>query len=182
VGKHKGPFDWDCVLDDDPEPFFFANRPCLPLPRQQEDNPALFVSNNGNGQTQFDRWLVLMAGGPNAQLAIELLPALTALSHKPLVSLCQVFEPTDGAADLTTLDRAADFLHPYLNDDAIKTVPLDASSIPEAVLNYAHQDCSDVIIMGASRAGILQQVVNGNIPASISQNSDRTVILVRGRQ
>ncbi len=134
-----------------------------------------------NGQTQFDRWLVLMAGGPNAQLAIELLPALTALSHKPLVILCQVFEPTDGAADLTTLDRAADFLHPYLNDDAIRTVPLDASSIPEAVLNYAHQDCSDVIILGASRAGILQQVVNGNIPASISQNSDRTVILVRGR-
>ena len=35
-----------------------------------------------NGQTQFDRWLVLTAGGPNAQLAIELLPALTALSHQ----------------------------------------------------------------------------------------------------
>jgi chloride channel protein, CIC family len=135
-----------------------------------------------NDRTQFDRWLVLMAGGPNAQLAIELLPALTALSHKPLVSLCQVFEPTDGAADLTTLDRAADFLHSYLNDDAIRTVPLDASSIPEAVLNYAHQDRSDVIIMGASRAGILQQVVNGNISASISRSRDRTVILVRGRQ
>ena len=95
------------------------------------------------------------------------------------MSLCQVFEPTDGAADLTTLDRAADFLHPYLNDDAIRTVPLDANSIPEAVLNYARQDGSDAIVLGASRAGILQQVVNGNIPAAISQNSDRTVILVR---
>ena len=36
--KHEGPFSWDCILDD-PEPFFFANRPDLPLPRQQEDTP-----------------------------------------------------------------------------------------------------------------------------------------------
>lgn len=140
-----------------------------------------------NGQTQFDRWLVPMAGGPNAKLAIELLPALTSLSHKPLVRLCQVFEPANRAPDLTTLDRAADFLSPYLHD-AITIVPLHASSIPEAVLDYARQDNSDAIVLGASRAGILQQVVNGNIPAAISQNSDRgasplanrTIILVRG--
>jgi chloride channel protein, CIC family len=133
-----------------------------------------------NGRTQFDRWLVPMAGGPNAKLAIELLPALTTLSHQPVVRLCQVFEPAAGEPDLTTLDRSADFLYPYLNE-AITTVPLHASSIPEAVLNYARQDGSDAIILGASRAGILQQVVHGNIPAAISQNSDLTVILVRGR-
>ncbi len=131
-----------------------------------------------NGQTQFDRWLVPMAGGPNVQLAIELLPALTSLSHKPLVRLCQVFEPA-GAPDLSTLDRAADFLSPYLHD-AMTIVPLQANSIAEAVLDYARQDGSDAIVLGASRAGMLQQVVNGNIPAAISQNSDCTVILVRG--
>ncbi|WP_373544108.1 chloride channel protein [Chamaesiphon sp.] len=132
-----------------------------------------------NGRTQFDRWLVPLAGGPNVQLAIELLPALTTLSHKPLVSLCQVFDPADRQPDLSTLDRAADFLDPYLHG-AITTVPIYTSSIPEAVLNYARQDGSDAIVLGASRAGILQQVVNGNIPAVISQNSDRTVIVVRG--
>ena len=139
-----------------------------------------------NGQTQFDRWLVPMAGGPNAKLAIELLPALTSLSHKPLVRLCQVFEPADRSPDLTTLDRAADFLSPYLHD-AITIVPLHANSIAEAVLDYARQDGSDAIVLGASRAGILQQVVNGNIPAAISQNSvrgasplaNRTVIVIR---
>jgi CIC family chloride channel protein len=131
-----------------------------------------------NGRTQFDRWLIPLAGGPNVQLAIELLPALTALSHKPQVSLCQVFDPADRQPDLSTLDRAADFLDPYLHG-AITTVPIYTSSIPEAVLNYARQDGSDAIVLGASRAGILQQVVNGNIPAAISQNSDRTVILVR---
>jgi chloride channel protein, CIC family len=147
-------------------------------PVMQQANCELILVKS-NGQTQFDRWLVPMAGGPNAKLAIELLPALTSLSHKPLVRLCQVFEPTDRAPDLTTLDRAADFLSPYL-DDAMTIVPLHANSIAEAVLDYARQDCSDAIVLGASRAGILQQVVNGNIPAAISQNSDRTVILVRG--
>jgi hypothetical protein len=46
VGKHEGPFDWDYVLDDDPEPFFFTNRPDLPLPRQQEDIPEFLIIDN----------------------------------------------------------------------------------------------------------------------------------------
>jgi hypothetical protein len=44
--KHEGPFDWDCIINDDSEPFFFANRPDLPLPRQQEDIPEFFVIDN----------------------------------------------------------------------------------------------------------------------------------------
>ena len=93
-----------------------------------------------------------------------------------------------GAPDLTLLDRAANSLQPALvggacqNDNraAIKTVPLYGNSIPDAVLDYARQESTEAIVIGASRAGILQQVVNGNIPAAISQSSDRTVILVRG--
>jgi hypothetical protein len=44
--KHEGPFDWDCIVDDESEPFFFANRPDLPLPHQQEDIPEFFVIDN----------------------------------------------------------------------------------------------------------------------------------------
>jgi hypothetical protein len=46
VEKHEGPFDWNCTLDDDPEPFFFANRPDLPLPRQQQDTPEFLIIDN----------------------------------------------------------------------------------------------------------------------------------------
>jgi chloride channel protein, CIC family len=147
-----------------------------PVIRQAACEVVLFKSN---GQTQFDRWLVPTAEGANAKLAIELIPALTALSNKPLVSLCHVFEPTDRSPDLTTLDRAADFLHPYLKD-AVTIAPLYGHSIPEAVLNYARQEGSNAIVLGASRAGILQQMVNGNILSEISQINDRAVILVRG--
>ncbi|MCY7334878.1 MAG: universal stress protein [Chamaesiphon sp.] len=137
------------------------------------------ILGKSNGRTQFDRWLVPIAGGPNAQRAISLLPALTALSNRPQVSLCQVFDLTEQHPDPTTLDRAAELLRPSL-PGAIKKVPLYASYIPTAILNYAEEGDFDAIVLGASRAGILQQVVNGNIPAAISQNSNRTVIIVRG--
>jgi CIC family chloride channel protein len=132
-----------------------------------------------NEQTKLDRWLVPMAGGPNADLAIKLLPALTTASRKPVVSLCQVFEPASSKPDLTTLDRAAKFLRPYL-ENAVKTVTLYDKSVSDALIGYAQQDSSDVIILGASRAGMLQKVVNGNIPVAISHNSTGTVILVQG--
>jgi CIC family chloride channel protein len=132
-----------------------------------------------NGRERFDRWLVPIAGGPNATLALELLPALTTLSHQPQVRLCQVFELTDGTQEMTTLDRAAEILQSVLARAAISTVSLCSNSIPAAVLNYARQDGSDAIIIGASRAGILQQAIDGNIPAAISQCRDRTVIVVR---
>lgn len=154
------------------------NRLVDPVIRQA---PCEVVLLKSNGQTQFDRWLVPTGEGANAKLAIELIPALTALSHKPLVSLCHVFAPTDETPDLTTLDRAADFLNPYLKD-GITTVPLYGHSIPETILNYAQQEDSNAIVLGASRVGILQQMVNGNILAEISKIKDRAVILVRGNQ
>jgi chloride channel protein, CIC family len=132
-----------------------------------------------NGRDRFDRWLVPIAGGPNAKLALELLPALTVLSDRPHVRLCQVFEPTDGSQEMTTLDRTSEILQLTLARTAISKVSLYGNSIPTAVLNYAQQDGSDAIIIGASRAGILQQAIDGNIPAAISQCRDRTVIVVR---
>jgi CIC family chloride channel protein len=128
---------------------------------------------------QFDRWLVPVAGGPNVEQDIQLLPALANLSQKPQVTLCQVFEPNSAEPNLTTLDRAAQFLQQYL-DGAIATAPIQSNGIAEAVLDYARQNHSDVIILGASREGMLQQVAHGNIPAAISRSHDQTVILVRG--
>ncbi|WP_143845169.1 universal stress protein [Nostoc sp. T09] len=46
-------------------------------------------------------------------------------------------------------------------------------------LRSARDNQSDVIVLGASREGMLQQAVHGDIPAAISRNSQQTVILVR---
>ncbi|RAM48747.1 MAG: chloride channel protein [Hapalosiphonaceae cyanobacterium JJU2] len=129
-------------------------------------------------QSHFDRWLVPIAGGPNSQQAIALLPALTSLSKTPTVNLCQVFEPDETKPDTTSLTKAAHFLEQRL-DGMVKIAPVHATSIADAILKSAKHNNTDVIILGSSREGLLQQVVHGNIPATISRNSQQTVILVR---
>lgn len=128
--------------------------------------------------SRFDRWLVAVAGGPNSQQAIALLPALSSLSRTTTVNLCQVFERDDIKPDTTFLTTAADFLKQHL-DGSVTTTPVHASSVADAVLECAKQNHSDVIILGASREDLLKQVVHGNIPATISRSSQQTVILVR---
>lgn len=124
-----------------------------------------------------DRWLVPIAGGPNAQEAVRLLPALVSLSAAPEVRLCQVFQPSDPMRDTTLLQEDADFLT-RLHVPAIAN-PVCADSVPDAILDLAEKNQCDVIILGASREGMLQQAIKGNIPEAIARNSNCTVILVR---
>ncbi len=127
----------------------------------------------------FDRWLVSIAGGPNSQQAVQLLPALISLSKLPEVRLCQVFPPTEPVANTTALDQATHWLSDRLNRP-VKAIPLTAKSVADAVTELAEREHYDVIMLGASREGLLQQVIGGNIPEAIARNSDCTVILVRG--
>ena len=46
----------------------------------------------------------------------------------------------------------------------------------------AQQEKSDVIILGATRDSMLQQVLNGNIPERIARQSDCVVIVVKGAE
>lgn len=135
---------------------------------------------SAGGAIGFDRWLVPMAGGPNAEQAIQLLPALSTLSKTPQIKLFQVLEPDVPTTESVTLERAAQYLKHHL-DGSVTTLPIRAKSVAEAILACAEYDQSQVIMMGASREGLLQQVVHGNVPAKISNSSDRTVIVVRGK-
>jgi CIC family chloride channel protein len=130
-------------------------------------------------ESHFDRWLVPIAGGPNAQEAIQLLPALSSLSRMPEVMLCQVFQP-DQQQDTTLLKETAQRLEHHLHG-SIKIAPISASSVSEAVIECSQRDHSDVIMIGASRDRLLRQVMHGNIPEEIARSSNCTVILVRGR-
>jgi CIC family chloride channel protein len=61
----------------------------------------------------------------------------------------------------------------------VKSIFLCSSTITQAIVDLAaHHQC-DVIVLGATRTGLLQQVIQGNIPAEIAQRCDCTVIIVR---
>lgn len=131
------------------------------------------------GQQVFDRWLVPIAGGPNTQQALKLMPALVSLSKTPDVKLCQIFALNSPKPDTTGLDKAAHYLKQQLHR-SVTTLPVQSDSVSDAVLECAQAHQSQVIVLGASREGLLKQAVQGNIPETISRNSPCTVVLVRG--
>ncbi|MEB3267725.1 MAG: chloride channel protein, partial [Leptolyngbya sp.] len=111
-----------------------------------------------------NHWLVPMAGGPNAQLALSLLPALAPLSTDPTIRLCTVTpDSRHYRARATALRQAAQTLTTRLGVP-IKTRILKASQVAEAILRLSRRDRSDVILVGASREGLFSHVLHGNIP------------------
>ncbi|MBD2504477.1 chloride channel protein [Anabaena azotica] len=140
--------------------------------------PCHVVLAKLNDQRVFDRWLLPMAGGPNSQQAIKLLPALASLSTSPEIKLCQVFPPSESTPDTRLLEKSAHFLQNQVRGTVVAT-PVQANSISEAVLDCADQDNSDVIVLGASRESLLKQVMQGNIAENIARKSHCTVIMVK---
>ncbi len=142
-------------------------------------------SSFGGLGADLHRWLVPMAGGPNAQKAIRLLPALVSTNQAAQVRLFHVCDSSEqrgidrAPPHPEFLEAAAQFLKPRVSA-SISVTSMSADSVPAAVLNYAKQNHTDVILLGASRESLLQQMKNGNIPAVISRQSHCNVILVRG--
>lgn len=126
-----------------------------------------------------DRWIIPTAGGPNSRQAIRLLPGLVQLSQQPEICLCQVHNTKQALPDPTALDDALFFLSSRLKCP-VSLTSLCANSVSEAVIDLAQKDQCDVIVLGATREGLLQQAIKGNIPEEIMRRCNCTVILVRG--
>ncbi|MFH7027057.1 MAG: chloride channel protein [Heteroscytonema crispum UTEX LB 1556] len=130
---------------------------------------------------QFNSWLVPMAGGPNARAAIKLLPALVTLGNNPQIRLTRVFQPSELEPDMTVLEQAIRQLMRRRNlSSTVIASPVKADSVSEGVINLVKTEGYDVVVLGASREGLLQQAIKGNIPEAIASGVESTVILVRG--
>lgn len=128
--------------------------------------------------TKFERWLIPTAGGPNSRQAIRLLPALVRLSRQPEICLCQVHHPNRGLIDSSVLDQALKYLVDRLSCP-VAIMPICSRSVSDAVIDLVQNDQCDVIVLGATRERLLQQVIQGDIPSTIARHCDCTVILVR---
>ncbi|MHC5734254.1 chloride channel protein [Nostoc sp.] len=129
----------------------------------------------------FNRWLVPMAGGPNSRLAIKLLPALVTLGNEPKIRLTQVFKPSELKPDMSVSEQAIRHLMRRCKlSSTVIALPVQADSVTEGVINLVKTEGYDVVVLGASREGLLQQAIQGNIPEAIASGVESTVILVRG--
>ncbi len=130
---------------------------------------------------QFNRWLIPMAGGPNARAAIKLLPALVTLGNDPKIRLTRVFKPSESEPDMRILEEAIRILiRRQKLSSTVVAAPVKADSVTEGIINLVKTENYDVVVLGASREGLLQQAMKGNIPEAIASGVDSTVILVRG--
>ena len=130
---------------------------------------------------QFNRWLVPMAGGPNSPLAIKLLPALITLGNAPQIRLTQVFKPSELKPDMSISEQAIrQLMRRRKLSSTVVALPVQANSVAEGVINLVQTEGYDVVVLGASREGLLQQAIQGNIPEAIASGVESTVILVRG--
>ncbi|WP_242016635.1 chloride channel protein [Pseudanabaena cinerea] len=142
--------------------------------RLQKSNP--FIQEFRAPRIAFNRWLIPVAGGANTAKALLLLPALITLAAYPEICLCQVSYPSQTKPEVNYLEQYAAMLYKSLHY-SVGTISLCSKSIADAIIDLAEQERSDVIILGATREGILQQIVHGNIPEAIARHSDRTIII-----
>ncbi|AFY48881.1 chloride channel protein EriC [Nostoc sp. PCC 7524] len=148
-----------------------GSSPQPPVPSPQSPVPS----------PQFNRWLVPMAGGPNAILAIKLLPALVTLGEHPQICLTRVFKPLEFKPDMQVIEQAIrQLMRRRQLASTVVATPVQADSVAEGVINLVENEGFDVVVLGASRDGLLQQAIKGNIPEAIASGVDSTVILVRG--
>ena len=85
--------------------------------------------------------------------------------------------PLESDPDLTALDKTANFLKDDL-DLPVMTIPISSHCVSEAVIHLARVEKCNVVMLGASREGLLQHTIDGNIPKAIAQGVNSTVIIV----
>ncbi|MBV6623844.1 MAG: chloride channel protein [Rivularia sp. (in: Bacteria)] len=147
--------------------------------RQATCELLLVKLGNFSHPINFKRCLVPMAGGPNSKIALKLLPALATYTQKLEIRLTQVF-PSEAQINVKILQAAKRLLvHRYKLSNKINAIPIKANSVPEGIIDLVKTGNFDVVVLGASGEGMLQQAINGNIPEAIASGVDCTVILVR---
>lgn len=124
------------------------------------------------------RWLVPIRGSYKQAAALRLLPAFVAASEVPEIRLCQVYQPSVEMPDRDELKQAAEFLKRRVSCDVVAT-SVCAKSVSDALIDLAQNDQCDAIVLGASREGLLKQVIQGNIPEAVARACECTIILVR---
>ena len=111
---------------------------------------------------------------------LKLLPALVTSSHELEIGLTQVFTLSQ-QKDMSVLKAAKQLLiNKYKLSNLIKVTSIRNNSVSEGVINLVNTQGFDLVVLGASGEGMLQQAMNGNIPEAIASGVDCTVILVRG--
>ncbi|MCK4765664.1 MAG: amino acid permease [Candidatus Aminicenantes bacterium] len=121
------------------------------------------------------------AGGPHADFALELLPAIAA-AYGSSVTVIMVAPPGASEEEKSVyrerVNSAVDFLKdkiPRVEGKLVKARSISAGILKE-VEKYG------ACLIGAAREGMMQQILFGSIPERIAKNSSQTLIMTKHHQ
>ena len=124
------------------------------------------------------KWLIPTTGGDRINKLLSILPALASLSQiPPKIQLCQVSPIESQTTQSADFKWAATMLKNAMNCP-IYPLLIDDYSVSKAIVELTQNRRYGLVILGASKVGLLQ-VVKGNIPEAIARHSNSTVIIFR---
>ena len=120
--------------------------------------------------------LVPVAGGEHSQFAAGLADDI-ADQHGSHVDLVHVVDPGASDSDRAEAQEILDEAAAELDDVEVDTETLEGDSVVNTI-NERPSDY-DIVMVGATREGILNQFVFGSVPEKIGWGSDGTVIMAK---
>lgn len=137
----------------------------------------VFVERIGPTANGVERVLLPVAGGPHVQLAASVADDI-ATTTDATVEVLSVVSPSAEEDERETargyIEEAAGLL-----TAPVETALREAPAVDEAILEAA--DECDLIVLGATRQGVVRRRLVGSIPQDVGRRTDRTVILARRR-
>jgi CIC family chloride channel protein len=129
-------------------------------------------------------WLMPVAGGPNIDQMLEFLPGLFSLypeKNNPELLIAKVYMPQRPTPyePYQDLKAIAQRLEDQLQRPIIP-IPICSASVADALSDLAQIRGCAAIVLGASREGLLKNVIHGNLPTQIATHADATVFVFRG--
>lgn len=141
----------------------------------------VYAERIGREAGTVDKVLVPVAGGPHVKAAVIGAGSI-AVANDASVVLCSVAGEETGLeaarshaeAGLQTLERSID--GPVSAETRVET----GDRVEEVIIEVA--DEYDVIVLGATRKGVLRGRLVGSVPRRVVRGTDRTVIVARGER
>lgn len=146
------------------------------LDRVVEETPCDVAVVRDHSLSHVERILVPTAGGPNAALAAEMAIALAEEYGGKVTALyiCRSGRETEVEHGKKVIDRTLAGLE---SDRPLEPRVIVAPDVVQGVLAEAEEH--DLVLLGATREGLFQRLVVGNVPETIARRCSKTVIIVK---
>ncbi|MDS0242284.1 MULTISPECIES: amino acid permease [unclassified Haloferax] len=138
----------------------------------------VLVERIGPTDGEVDSILLPTAGGPHAELAAEVCRAI-ARTNDAEIHVMNVVAPGADESDREDAQRRVDSTAAAVGDDEVRvtTSVREGEDVSTAIVAATEE--FDLTVIGATREGLLQQLVFGAIPETVGRDAASTVIMAK---